>query len=214
MFRTSCTTGNLLIAGNFHPNEHSPVTLRGQIRDQDRARSRSAGVLEAGPEGSCEHGPVRLRPPPIGLAGAATAAAGLVLVAVGTFLPWFRSGIVLRDSYDTIGVARTLRLDEGSPLKLALDAWTMIIPAITLSVALYAFGLRRTAATIAVVVAIVCGTIGGFAAVVSGSQETSLGIAGTGPTVTLIGGVLALLGAIGIFAGRRTRATNSAGGEP
>jgi hypothetical protein len=124
---------------------------------------------------------VRLRPFPFGLVGAATAAAGLVLVAVGTFLPWFRSGIVLRDSYDTIGVARTLRLDEDSPLKLALDAWTMVVPVITLCIALYAFGLRRTAATIAVVVAIVCGTIGGFAAVVSGSQDTALGIPAPDP---------------------------------
>ncbi|HEV2779343.1 MAG TPA: hypothetical protein VGX25_08065 [Actinophytocola sp.] len=154
------------------------------------------------------------RPLPIGLAGAATCGVGLVLVAVGTFLPWFKSGSVLRDSYESISIIRTIKVLEGSPLTLALDAWTMIIPVITLCVAAYAFGFRRTAATFAAVVAIVCGTVGGVAAVVSGSEDAPLGIARTGPTVTLIGGVLAVLGVVGVLAGRRTRATNTAGGEP
>jgi hypothetical protein len=74
--------------------------------------------------------------------------------------------------------------------------------------------LHRTAATISAVVAIICGTVGGIAAVQGGS-EAPVSIAGTGPTVTLIGGALALLGVIGIFAGRRARVTTIApGGEP
>src|SRR5919198_438048 len=107
----------------------------------------------------------------IGTAGAAAGGIGLVLVAVGTFLPWFRSGLVLRDSYESISLIRTIGLLRDSPLRFALDAWTMIVPAVTLCVATYAFGLRRTAATMAAVVAIVCGTIGGVAAVESGSDE-------------------------------------------
>jgi len=67
---------------------------------------------------------------------------------------------------------------------------------------------------IAAIVAIFCGTVGGGAAVVSSGDDVSLGITGTGPTVTLIGGVLALLGVIGVFIGPRARATNIAGGEP
>ena len=157
---------------------------------------------------------MRSRPAAIGIAGAAATGAGLVLVAIGTFLPWFRSGLVLRDSYQSISLIRTIGILRDSPLRLALNAWTMIIPVITLCVATYAFGLRRTAATIAAGLAIVCGTIGGVAAVESGSDEASLGIASTGPTVTLIGGVLALLGVVGIFAGRRARASTTAGGEP
>lgn len=172
------------------------------------------GVCRAGGDAGCEHDPVRARPSPTGIVGAGLAAVGLVLIAVGTFLPWFRSGAVLRNSYDTIGIARTLRLDEGSPLEAALDAWTMIIPLITVCIVTYAFGFRRTAATISAIVAIVCGTVGGLAAVQGGS-ETPVSIAGTGPTVTLIGGALALLGVIGVFAGRRARVTtNAAGGEP
>jgi hypothetical protein len=161
--------------------------------------------------GVCQHGPVR--PFAIGVAGAATCGVGLVLIALGTFLPWFRSGVVLRDSYESISIVRTIRILEGSPLALALDAWTMVVPVITLGVVAYVFGFRRVGATAAAIVAIICGTIGGIAAVESGSADTPLGIAGTGPTVTLIGGVLALLGVIGVFAGQRVRATNKAGGE-
>lgn len=148
------------------------------------------------------------------MAGAALGAAGLVIVAIGTFLPWVKSGRVLRDSYESISIIRTIGIIRDSPLNLVIDAWTMIVPMITLCVAAYAFGFRRSAATLAAIVALFCGTVGGGAAVVSSGDDASLGIAGTGPMVTLIGGVLALLGVIGVFIGRRTRATNIAGGEP
>jgi hypothetical protein len=171
-------------------------------------------VRRAASNPDCQHGRVRLRPPSIATAGAAAGGVGLVLVAVGTFLPWSRSGTQLRDSYQSISIIRTINYLGGSPLSLALDAWTMIVPVITLCVATYTFGLRKTAATIAALVAIVCGTIGGVAAVRSSGNDVLIGIAGTGPTVTLIGGALALLGVVGVFAGRRVRATNTAGGEP
>jgi hypothetical protein len=148
------------------------------------------------------------------MAGAALGGIGLVMVAIGTFLPWLRSGSVLRDSYESISAIRTIGIIRDSPLNLIIDAWTMTVPVITLCVAAYAFGFRRSAATVAAVVAIFCGTIGVGAAVESSGDAASLGIASTGPTVTFIGGILALLGVIGVFIGRRTRATNIAGGEP
>jgi hypothetical protein len=152
---------------------------------------------------------VRTRPGPIGIAGAAACGTGLVAVAFATFLPWFRSGLELRDSYRSISLIRTFGLVDGGPLEPVLFAWTMIIPVITISVVAYAFGLHRTAATIAMIVAIICGTVGGIAAVESGSYGV---IAGTGPTVMLIGGILALIGAVGVFIGRR-RVVNVSGGE-
>jgi hypothetical protein len=161
----------------------------------------------------CEHDQVRWRPIGIDIAGAAVGGAGLITIAVGTFLPWLKSGSVLRDSYESISAIRTIGVIRDSPLNLLIDAWTMIVPVVTLCVATYAFGFRRSAAGIAAIVALFCGTIGGGAAVESGGEETSLGIASTGPAVTFIGGVLALLGVIGVFIGRRTRATNIAGGD-
>lgn len=204
MSSTSRNTGNLVNAGNFHPIEHAIVTLR----------VHNSGVPHTTIGRSCEHDQVRSRRVTIQLAGATLGGAGLVLIAVGTFLPWFRSGSVLRDSYQSISIIRTIGIIEGSPLELVMDAWTLIVPVVTLCVAAYAFGFRRSAATIAGIVAIFCGTIGGGAAVESSGDEALLGLAGTGPTVTAIGGVLALLGVIGVFAGQRIRATNIAGGEP
>ncbi|HEU5475228.1 MAG TPA: hypothetical protein VFV67_31680 [Actinophytocola sp.] len=157
-----------------------------------------------------EHGPVRSRPGPPGTAGAVAAGAGLVLVAAGTFLPWFRSGVVLRNSYEVIGLLRTIGLLDGGPFELALAAWTMTIPMITLCVAAYALGFRRTAATLTATVAIICGTVGGIAAVESGNNRV---IAGLGPMVVFVGGVVALIGVVGMFIGRRRGATVP-GGEP
>jgi hypothetical protein len=150
----------------------------------------------------------------VGLVGAALTAAGLVTVAVGTFLPWVVSGSVLRDSYESIAIVRTIRVLDGSPLALVVDAWTLIIPVSTLCLVVYALGFRRSAATISAVIAIVSGTIAGAASVVSGGEEVRLGISSAGPTTTLVGAVLTLTGVVGIFAGRRGRATENAGGEP
>jgi len=150
----------------------------------------------------------------LGVVGAAIAAAGLALVATGTFLPWVISGSVVRDSYQSISVLRTIRAVDGNPLAVVLDAWTMIVPVITLCVAGYAFGLHRVAATISTILAILCGTIAGVAAVVGGDQDVSLGIAGAGPVTMLIGSVLTVTGVVGIFAGRRGGAPGDVGGEP
>lgn len=144
----------------------------------------------------------------------ACTAAGLAAVGAGTFLPWVRSGNVLRDSYQSIALIRTIKVLDGSPLALILDAWTLLIPVITLCVVAYALGFRRSAATISGVVAIISGTVAGSATVVSGGEGVRLGISSIGPVTTLIGSVMTLAGVVGIFARRRERATEDAGGEP
>ncbi|MGH3757054.1 hypothetical protein [Actinophytocola sp.] len=149
-----------------------------------------------------------------GIGATCVAALGLLLVAVGTLLPWVVSGAVLRDSYQSISVIRTIRAVEGNPLELVLDGWTMIIPVIVLCAIGYAFGVRRVAATISTILAIICGTIAGAATVVGGGEDVGLGIAEAGPITMLIGSVLTVIGVVGIFAGRRGGATGDVGGEP
>lgn len=148
----------------------------------------------------------------VALAGAVLLGAGLVAVAVGTFLPWVRSGSVLRDSYESIGVIRTVGVLDGSPLALLLDAWVALIPVSTLCVVGYALGFRGSAAAASCVVAIISGTVAGAAIVVGSGEGVRLGISSIGPTTTLVGAVLALAGAVGVFAGRRGKATERAGG--
>lgn len=147
------------------------------------------------------------------MTGAVLGGAGLTVVAIATFLPWFKSGTVLRDSYETISIARTLKIFEGTPLVPIMGAWTMIIPVITLSVIVYTLGFRRVAATIAGILAIFCGTIVQLLPVRSGSDDAQLGVASAGPTVMMIGAGLVLLGGVGIFVGQRVRVSKSTGGE-
>ncbi len=161
------------------------------------------------PTGTQTRAPTRL-----GIGAACLAALGLAVIAAGTFLPWVVSGKVLRDSYQSISVLRAVKVLDGNPLEVALDAWTMIIPAITVCLAGYAFGFRRSAATISTILAIICGTIAGTATVLGGGEDVGLGIAGAGPITMLIGSVLTVIGVVGIFAGQRGRATGDAGGEP
>ncbi len=150
----------------------------------------------------------------LGTGAACLAGAGLVLVAVATFLPWVVSGSVRRDSYESVGVFRAVGVPDGSPFAAVLDGWLTIIPVITLCVAGYAFGVRRAAATISTILAIVCGTIAGAATVVGSGEDVGIGIAVTGPVTMLIGSVLTVIGGVGIFAGQRGRAPGDVGGEP
>jgi hypothetical protein len=151
---------------------------------------------------------------PTGVAAAAVTATGLVIVAVGTFLPWVRSGTVLRDSYQSIAVVRSIGVLDGTPLTLLIDVWTLLIPISTVCLIAYALGFRRSSATVSAVVAIISGTVSGAATVISGGEEIHLGISSIGPVTTFVGAVLTLVGVVGIFAGRRGRATENAGGEP
>jgi len=153
-------------------------------------------------------------PTRLGIIGAGVAVVGLLLVCIGTFLPWVRSGMVLRDSYESIGVMRNIDLLDGGPLELVLTAWTTIVPIVTLCVLVYIVGFRRAAAALSLIVAIFCGTIAGIAAVVGGGEEVHLGIDSSGPYVTFLGSVLTLLGSVGVVIGQRTSAAESSGGEP
>jgi hypothetical protein len=142
--------------------------------------------------------------PRIAAIGAAT---GLLTLILGTFLAWSRSGTVYRDSYQSLGVLKQLGFMEGLPaLETFLNIWLAVIPAVAIAIALYALGLRRSAAVLAAILAIMMGTIAGVVAVQGGGTNGLVGIASTGPVVTFIGAVLALLGAVTVLVTQRTRA--------
>jgi hypothetical protein len=118
-------------------------------------------------------------------------AAGVAALAVGTFLPWLRSGAVLRDSFQAAAALRDLV--QGVPAA-ALTAWPAVLPLCGLCVAGYATGLRRTAATLACLVALAAGLVACFA--LSTEPGTLLAVAPTGPATTLAGAALLLAGAV------------------
>ncbi|MCE7003342.1 hypothetical protein LWC34_10960 [Kibdelosporangium philippinense] len=129
--------------------------------------------------------------------GATVAATGLTLIVLGTFLAWVRSGTTYYSSYQSLGILRHLgALDMVPQLRVLFDIWFGVIPAVAIAIALYALRLRRTAAVLAVILAALMGTISGAAAVQGDDKDGLIGIASTGPVVTLVGAVLALLGAV------------------
>lgn len=141
--------------------------------------------------------------------------AGLVAIVAGTFLAWSRSGNVYRDSYQSLGVLRELGFVDAIPaLSVFLDVWMAMIPAAAITIALYSLGLRRSAAVLATLLSIIMGTIAGAVASQQRGEDELIGIASSGPVVTLTGAVLALLGSVAILASNGTRVTKKAGGEP
>jgi hypothetical protein len=138
------------------------------------------------------------------------AAAGLLALVLGTFLSWSRSGTVYRDSYQSLGILKQLGFMGAFPaLQVFLDIWLAVIPAVAVAIALYALGLRRTAAILAAILAILMGTVAGVAAVQGGGKNGLVGLATSGPAVTLTGAVVALLGAVTVLVTQRTRVQQS-----
>ncbi|WP_143446102.1 hypothetical protein [Kibdelosporangium aridum] len=138
--------------------------------------------------------------------GAAGAAVGLGLVVLGTFLAWVRSGTAYYTSYQSLGILRHLgALDIVPQLRVLFDVWFAVIPTAAITIAMYALRLRRTAAVLAVILALLMGTISGAAAVQGDDKDGLIGIASTGPVVTLAGSVLGLAGAVIVLVTQRKR---------
>lgn len=144
---------------------------------------------------------------------AAFAGIGLTVVVLGCFLPWFRSGSVLRDSFQTAGVVN--RLFEDNPLVLiSMFAWIVIPLLCVVCVALYAVRLSRTAATLAIILSLLTGTIGVLGYIQSGNANGLVGVVVVGPLTTAMGSAIAILGALGVLLSCGSRAAARRGTEP
>lgn len=144
--------------------------------------------------------------------GAVVAVGGLVVLVVGTFLPWLRSGTVLRDSFQAVGALRDL---VGVGLAGAvLAAWPAVVPACAVCAALYALRLRRTSGVVCCVLTLMVGTAAGIASVQPGDTGALVGVATTGPVVTLVGATLALAGAITVVMGPHGGQARTREGSP
>ncbi|WP_236808908.1 hypothetical protein [Amycolatopsis albispora] len=143
---------------------------------------------------------------------AASAAAGLVLAVVGSFLSWFRSGSVNRSSYQVVGLIDRFDLTDNTFVVLALRVWIVVPLLAAAAIALLVLGATRTGAAVTVVLAIFVGTAAGFAAVQGGDDGGPIGVTPAGPVTTTIGTLVAVIGALGAVvtaaAGRRQVQTN------
>ena len=150
--------------------------------------------------------PGRATPPRL-LVALVAGGAGVVLLIVGTFLPWVVSGGIGRNIYAVAGVADKLGLFDTGPARAIPNAVSLLGPACLLPVVLALLRLRRTAA----VIAIAFGTLGallGIAAMIAGGRADALGIQAspTGPGVVLSGGLLLLTAGIVALTGGSGRA--------
>jgi hypothetical protein len=128
--------------------------------------------------------------------GAWIGCVGLALQVAGTFLPWLQSGSVVRNSYQTVGIARRLTALGDGVLGAATAAWPAVGITATLCAVMYVIGARRTASVVTLLLAVVVGTGATLAMVLLPGSESTIRVIIVGPIVTLGGAVLALVGAL------------------
>jgi hypothetical protein len=125
--------------------------------------------------------------------GALLGGAGLLVLVIGTFLPWLRSGAATRNSYQAGGAVRRLVGASGFIDDL-LALWPAIALACALAVALFLVGLRTPAAILAILCALAAGTAA--IAALAATATSFVRVALIGPIVTLTGATLVALGAL------------------
>lgn len=126
--------------------------------------------------------------------------AGLVLQVTGTFLPWLQSGDVVRNSYQAVSIARRLTALGEGVLGAVTVAWPAMGIAAALCAAMYVLGARRTASVSILLLSVVAGTLATLPVVLLPGSESTIRVIFVGPIVTLSGAVLALVGALTLFA--------------
>ncbi|RBM22627.1 hypothetical protein DI005_05655 [Prauserella sp. PE36] len=124
---------------------------------------------------------------------------GLVVAVTGTFLPWFHSGTVERSSYHAVGLVGHFDLLDSALVTALLTGWIAVPLLSAVAAGLFALRLPRTGAALALVVALVVGTVSLLAVVQGGSPGRFVGVTTTGPITTTTGMAIALCGALGVL---------------
>jgi hypothetical protein len=145
--------------------------------------------------------------------GAAIAAVGLITCIAGTFLPWLKSGMTTRDSYEVLSLRDLAGLD-GVAGTVVTSVWVGLTPLAMIAVALYVVRFRRFAACVGLLFGTIGGTVALLATVQGDSKGALVGISIAGPVVTLAGAVLTIVGAITVLTSNRRSAVRTPGGNP
>jgi hypothetical protein len=128
--------------------------------------------------------------------------AGLLLVVVGSFLPWVVSGNVRRSSYAVVGVLDRLGIADDGAIGVVLAHWPLIGVLAIAPVVAAALRRWRTAGLLAVPVAFVAGLLSfGIVAVASGRVGLGIRLDPFGPAVMAAGAILLFGGALALALG-------------
>jgi hypothetical protein len=127
------------------------------------------------------------------LIGRVAATGGAAVAAVGTFLPWLRSGTRRRNSYEIFSLIDRLGISKSSIVGWGLRLWPVVPLLLVLAVTFQWFPRKWvTAGSVAIAVVYA----GGVAAAVEFAPSTSLIAVEYGPRVTLIGTATLAAGAL------------------
>ncbi len=134
--------------------------------------------------------------------GAVLGGVGIVVLILGTFLPWLRSGRSERNSYETGGALRRL-LGLHGVLDTAVSAWPFAGLLCAAVVAVFALGLPRCAAGLALLTALATGAVAVTAVLVDGNSFVRPLM--LGPSVTILGATIVVVAATLVLTPARRR---------
>ena len=127
------------------------------------------------------------------LIGRLVATFGAIAVAVGTFLPWLRSGTRHRNSYEIFSLVDRLGFSPSSLVGWGLRLWPVLPLLLVGAVTLQWFPRRWATGVTAAVAAIYAGVV---SAAVRTAPSTSFITVEFGSLVTLLGAVTLAAGAL------------------
>jgi hypothetical protein len=117
----------------------------------------------------------------------AVTAIGVVLVLVGAFLPWVRTGRRRRSSFDLVGVADRLGIVPSGVATVAARGWVIVPLLGAVALAALVVGSLRVAAVASVLTGAYALVLAWF--VVSSPLGTARGL-----TTSTVGGIMAVSG--------------------
>ncbi len=122
---------------------------------------------------------------------------GVVLVVVGTFLPWASSGGRSYRSYAVAGLVDRLQLVKNGLVEALLAIWPFVGPLCLVPIVLAALRRRRAAGTAAIVIGLVVATGAAVVLEYAGSLHVpGVAVVGTGPWAVIAGGLTIAAGGV------------------
>jgi uncharacterized membrane protein len=170
--------------------ERSPTCGgRAALRDTDRVAQILAATDDRG------ESPRRLR---LLIAWCLITGCGLLLVVVGSFLPWVISGTVKRSSYEIVGVLERLGFAQDGLVAVAVGAWPFLGVLCFAPVVTGALRWWRSTGVLAVVIGLFAATLSiGILLFAVRTGGLPVRLDPIGPSVMAAGGLLLIGGGIG-----------------
>ena len=146
------------------------------------------------------------RSPAARVAALSAGFAGAVMMTIGTFLPWVRSGEVDRNSFQMAGVLDRTDFVTQPVLRHLVDAWPYVTPLVVLPALFAAFRLWRTTAVIMMLIGVGTSVLMGALLIVLGGRSVlGVSLRYLGPGLVLAGAVVLTAAGVWLLMGQTRR---------